>query len=274
MTHFSIGMEELHSEAKYREAGHLVLDVRSPPEYRRGHVPGSVNAPVGEIEGDPRRFRRRLERFEEVYIHCSSGQRARRAYDALARTGLTNMVHVGGSGMREWLRRGYPVQRELSLARDVLTGLAAGVIADLVVTQVDKALSKWVSDDQKRRERVVREGSPHKVAGAKIGERITGRKFSAPERRKAQIAFTLGYGLAFGAIYAALRRRVPLASALLGLPYGIAFFFACDGLLAPLSRMSPGLHRIPWQFNAKELANHIVWTEAAELLHRGAERLV
>jgi rhodanese-related sulfurtransferase len=49
----------------------------------------------------PRRFRRRLERFEEIYIHCTSGQRSKRAYDALARIGLTNLGHVSGSGMPE-----------------------------------------------------------------------------------------------------------------------------------------------------------------------------
>ncbi|HJU19221.1 MAG TPA: DUF1440 domain-containing protein [Stellaceae bacterium] len=272
MAHPSVRMEELHSSAKYREVGNLVLDVRSPPEYRRGHIPGSVNTPVDEIESDPWRFRGRLERFAEVYIHCSSGQRAKHAYDALAQTGLTNLVHVGGSGMPEWVRQHYPVRREVSLARDLVTGLAAGVAADLVVAPVDKALSKLVSDAQKRCEQAVREGSPHKVAGAKIGERITGRKLSEPERRKAQIAFTLGYSLLFGAVHAVVRRRVPRATSWLGLPYGVAFFFACDGFLAPLFRMSPGLREIPWQFNAKELANHVAWTATAELVHRGTER--
>lgn len=170
------------------------------------------------------------------------------------------------------MRQHYPIQREVSLARDLAAGLAAGILADLVVAQVDKALSKLVTDEQKRRERAVREGSPHKIAGTKIGERITGRKFSEPDKRRAQVAFTLAYDLVFGAVYAVIRRRVPLATPWLGLPYGVAFFFACDGALAPLFRMSPGLQKIPWQFNGKELADHVVWTWTAELVHRGAER--
>jgi hypothetical protein len=36
--------------------------------------------------------------------------------------------------------------------------------------------------------------------------------------------------------------------------------------------MSPKLRRIPWQFNAKELANHIAWTGTAEAVHRGTEK--
>jgi rhodanese-related sulfurtransferase/uncharacterized membrane protein YagU involved in acid resistance len=268
----SIRMEDLHSNAKYREPSHLVLDVRSRTEYRRGHVPGSVNAPVDQIEKAPWQLRSQLNRCAAVYIHCSSGQRARRAYDALAGSGLSNLVHVGASGMSDWIRRRYPVEREVTLACDLVTGLAAGIIANLVVAPVDRALSTLVSEERKRRERAVREGSPHKVAGHKVGERVTGRRFSERQRRKARMAFTLGYGLAFGAVYAAIRRRVPPARSGLGLPYGVAFFFACDGFLAPLFRMSPGLQRIPWQFNVKKLANHFVWMETAELVHRGAEQ--
>jgi hypothetical protein len=164
-------------------------------------------------------------------------------------------------------------QNDASLAHDLVTGVTAGLMANVVVGPLDKAMRKLVSDEQKRRERVVREGSPHEVAGAKIGERIAGRKLSGTEARNAQIAFTLAYGMVFGAVYAIVRRRMPRAGTMLGLPFGIPFFFACDGFLAPLFRMSPGLQKIPWQFNAKEMANHVIWTATAELVHRGAERV-
>jgi rhodanese-related sulfurtransferase len=272
MAHATIRMEELHANEKYAQPGKLVLDVRSRPEYRRGHVPGSLNIPVRDVERDPARVHRQLLAFDEIYIHCSSGHRSKRACDALARTGLTNLVHVSGSGMPEWVRQHYPVEREISLARDVVTGMAAGLLADLAVAQIDKALGALVSEEQKRRESAVREGSPHEVGGTRIGEKIAGRRLSRPERRKAQIAFTVGYGVLWGAVYALVRRRMPLATSLFGLPYAVAFFFACDGFLAPLLRMTPGLQKIPWQFNAKELANHAAWTATAEAVHRGTEK--
>jgi rhodanese-related sulfurtransferase/uncharacterized membrane protein YagU involved in acid resistance len=270
----AIRMGELHVNGKYRQPGKLVLDVRSRTEYRRGHVPGSRNIPVDELTRDPHRFGPSLEPYDEVYVHCSSGHRARRAYEALRHAGLGNVVHVQDSGMPQWIRQHYPVEREISLARDVVTGLVAGLLADVAVSQVDRALGRFVSDEQRRRERAVREGSPHEVGGRKIGEKLTGRTFSEAERRKAQIAFTIGYGLLWGAIYALVRRRQPRVTALLGLPYAGAFFLACDGLLAPLFKLSPGLGRTPWQFNAKEMANHIAWTGAAEIVHRGAESVV
>ena len=267
----STRMEKLYLHNLFRQRGVVVLDVRTSVEYRRGHVPGSANVPVRQIEASPARFRHWLEGFDTVYLHCSSGPRAQRACDALTRAGLANHVHVRG-GMRDWVRRRYPVEREISLARDLATGLAAGLVAMAAAAGMDKLLAPLVSDEQKRRERAVREGSPHKVGGAKIGERLSGRHFSADERRKAQLAFTAGYGLLWGAIYALVRRRVPLATSFYGAPFAVAFFLACDGALAPLLRLSPGLGRIPWQFNAKELANHVAWTGAAEAVHRAAER--
>lgn len=263
-------MEDLRD--RYRERGVAVLDVRTQPEYRRGHVPGSANVPVRELLRSPARLRHWLEGFDAVYVHCSSGKRAQRAYETLARAGLSNVVHVRDSGMREWVRQRLPVEREISLSRDLATGLAAGLIASLATAPVDKALKRLVSDEQKRRERAVREGSPHEVGGTKIGERLTGTRLSQRQKREAQLAFTAGYGLLWGAIYALVRRRIPRATSFFGLPYAVAFFLACDGTLAPLFRMTPGLHRIPWQFNAKELANHAIWTATAETVHRAAER--
>ncbi len=249
-------IDELHANDRYRQAGNLVLDVRSMREYRLGHVPGAYNLPVHRIERAPRRAAPSLRHFEEVIVYCSSGQRALRACEALAEAGLENLVLVRNSGMPDWRRRGYPVERSVALARDLATGLAAGLIAQLAVAGVDRVLRRRIGGRQKLRARLVREGSPHEVAAKRMG-----------------VAFTVGYGLAWGALYALARRRVPRAGAALGLPFGAAFFLACDGVLAPLSRMSPGLHRIPAPFNAKELANHVAWAGTAELVHRAAERL-
>jgi putative membrane protein len=267
-------MEELHTNAKYRQPGSLVLDVRTRAQYRRGHVPGSRNVPVDEIERGARPLGQELARFERVFVHCSSGHRAARACQALARAGLTNLVHVRDSGMPDWVRQRYPIQREVSLARDLVTGMAAGLLADLATVGVDAGLGRLVSDEQKRRERQVREASPHAIAGVRIGERLARRHLSRTERRRAQLLFTLGYGIVSGVVYALVRRHVPRATSLLGVPYGAGFFLACDGVLAPLFRMTPGLSRIPWQLNAKEMANHIAWTGTAEVVHRAAESVL
>lgn len=57
----------------------IVLDVRTPGEYAQGHLEGSMNIPVEELEG----------RLAEVpadrplLIHCRTGIRAERAYNII-----------------------------------------------------------------------------------------------------------------------------------------------------------------------------------------------
>jgi putative membrane protein len=185
---------------------------------------------------------------------------------------VENLVHIGASGMPEWVRQHLPVEREIALGRDLATAVAAGLAGQAAAGLMDKALSPLISDAVKRRERRVREGSPHEVGGKRIAARVLGRRLSRDEQQEAQAAFSIAYGVLWGLVYALVRRRLPRSTALFGLPFAAAFFLACDGVLAPLFRMTPGLARIPWPFNAKEMMNHIAWTAAAEALHRGAER--
>ena len=127
-------MEALHYGARYREPGHLVLDVRTRGEYRRGHVPGSRSAPVDEVARNALRLSDSLAGFDEIYVHCTTGERARRAYDALAAAGLRNLVLVHDSGMPDWVRRGYPVERapQQPLPGWLTAGLLLGALAALL----------------------------------------------------------------------------------------------------------------------------------------------
>lgn len=132
-------MEVLHAGGRYRWPGHLVLDVRSRGEYRGGHVPGSWNVPVRDVERHAWRLAAPLAEFDEIYVHCSAGPRARIAYDALASTGLENLVWVRDSGMPEWRRKGFPVQREDKLRRDA-RNLAMGALTAATVRLAEMPL--------------------------------------------------------------------------------------------------------------------------------------
>lgn len=157
--------------------------------------------------------------------------------------------------------------------RGLVAGAAAGLVANAVVKVADPFLSRLISDEQKRRQKMVRDASPHDIAGITIAEKVSGEKLNRAQQRNAQRAFSLMYGLGWGLAYAALRKRLPWVTRAAGLPFGIAFFAACDGMIAPLLKLSPPLNRIPWQPSAKELTNHVAWTAAAEMAHRGVARL-
>ncbi len=152
------------------------------------------------------------------------------------------------------------------------TGIAAGLIAGVVAGQSEKVLDVFVSSKQKRQERRIREGSAHEMAGPYLARKISGQKLDSKEKQLSKVIFNLAYGIGWGMIYAAIRKKYPVVSRLGGLPFAIPFFFACDGTIAPLLGVTPGLRRIPWQPSAKEMGNHIAWTAAAELVHRGVAK--
>lgn len=154
----------------------------------------------------------------------------------------------------------------------ILVGLAAGLIAGAVSGRTDKLFDRLVSSKQKRREHRVREGSAHEMAGPCLASRILGKKLNRQQKKRAQLVFGVAYGLGWGMLHSSLRKRFPKLTRWAGLPFAVPFFFACDGLIAPMLGVSPNLRRIPWQPSVKEMGNHIAWTAAAEMIHRLAAR--
>lgn len=74
-----------------------VLDVREPAEFAFGHIPGSVNIPLGELEN---RFEE-LNNAENLHIICRSGNRSDLAAQKLTAKGFKNVKNVV-SGMKDW----------------------------------------------------------------------------------------------------------------------------------------------------------------------------
>ena len=74
-------------------AGAVLLDVRSPQEYREGHIPGSQNVPLQQLD--------KVEEVTEnkdtvLYVYCHSGARSRQAVSLLKHMGYTNVHNIGG----------------------------------------------------------------------------------------------------------------------------------------------------------------------------------
>ena len=79
---------------EYKNAvGAVLLDVRSPQEYREGHIPGSQNVPLQQLD--------KVEEVTEnkdtvLYVYCRSGTRSRQAVSLLKHMGYTNVHNIGG----------------------------------------------------------------------------------------------------------------------------------------------------------------------------------
>ena len=74
-------------------AGAVLLDVRTPQEYGEGHIPGSQNVPLQQLD--------KVEEVTEnkdtvLYVYCHSGARSRQAVSLLQAMGYTNVHNIGG----------------------------------------------------------------------------------------------------------------------------------------------------------------------------------
>ena len=73
--------------------GAILLDVRTPQEYREGHIPGSQNVPLQTID----KVASVAEKKDTpLYVYCHSGGRSRQAVQRLEQMGYSNVTNIGG----------------------------------------------------------------------------------------------------------------------------------------------------------------------------------
>jgi len=73
--------------------GAVLLDVRTPQEYRDGHIPGSKNLPLQTVDSIVSVAE---NKDTELYVYCWSGARSLQAAGILQRMGYTNVKNIGG----------------------------------------------------------------------------------------------------------------------------------------------------------------------------------
>ena len=81
------------SDAYKYTKGAVLLDVREPDEYRRGHMPGAKNLPVYQLDKAPSVIK---NKGTPVFVYCQSGSRSYQAAGILKQMGYTNVKTLGG----------------------------------------------------------------------------------------------------------------------------------------------------------------------------------
>lgn len=71
----------------------LLLDVRSPDEYRSGHVKEAINLPVNNLDEIESLTK---NKDETIYVYCRSGNRSQKAKTLLEEKGYTKVIDLGG----------------------------------------------------------------------------------------------------------------------------------------------------------------------------------
>lgn len=85
----------------------VILDVRDPDEFKKGHIPGAINISRGVLE-----FKVAKEipnRDAAILVYCKTGGRGALAADTLRQMGYKNVLNMAG-GWDKWLGAGYPVE--------------------------------------------------------------------------------------------------------------------------------------------------------------------
>jgi rhodanese-related sulfurtransferase len=95
----------------------LIVDVREPDEYRRGHIAGALLIPRGLLEGAAdsackwRVEALRAARDRTVVLYCQNGARSALATDTLQQMGFERVYNLAG-GVEMWQAEGYALISE------------------------------------------------------------------------------------------------------------------------------------------------------------------
>ena len=107
LTEEVFGVNDLQKILDSLTEDEMVIDCRTPNEYEGGHIPGAINIPMGK----------ELDHFDElgvyskIYLYCKSGRRSQSVYTCLLSKGLKNMVCLGSSGLDDWIKCGFQIER-------------------------------------------------------------------------------------------------------------------------------------------------------------------
>ena len=87
----------------------VVVDVRAPGEYEKGHLPNARHLPLSDLE----RRSTELEKFRArpLILYCNSGTTVAKGIAALKKAGFEKLYTLRG-GLYEWEKAGYPITRK------------------------------------------------------------------------------------------------------------------------------------------------------------------
>lgn len=80
------------------ESGYIILDVRTPEEFRERHIPNAINIPNETIGSED--IQELPDKDQLILVYCRSGNRSKQASGKLAELGYMNIVEIGG--INDW----------------------------------------------------------------------------------------------------------------------------------------------------------------------------
>ncbi len=72
----------------------MLIDVRSPQEYKEGHLDGSINFPLYDLERNSEQILNKKD--NTIILYCQSGSRSKKALEILKEQGCKSLFQIEG----------------------------------------------------------------------------------------------------------------------------------------------------------------------------------
>lgn len=146
-----------------------------------------------------------------------------------------------------------------SVAADMMKGAIGGAIGVWVMDRV--GWDMYLTEDpaafrQEKEAQVEGKYAAHVMVGH--AAESMGKELTETQQHRAGKMMHYGLGIMPGALYGALRHRVPAVGMASGLAYGLGMFVMEDEVVNPLVGNTSGPMAYPWQAHARGLVTHLV----------------
>ena len=84
-----------------------IIDVRTPMEYKKGHVPGAVN--ISFLGFGLAQKIKKLDLEKPVFIYCQTARRSPLAAKKISQYGF-QVINDLENGFKEWQEAGFPIE--------------------------------------------------------------------------------------------------------------------------------------------------------------------
>ena len=150
-----------------------------------------------------------------------------------------------------------------SILRDAAYGAIGGVIGSYALEKVSEALYEREAPDKRQREEQLRKEPPFMVLAERLIHQA-GLDVTPERKERLGKAIHWSYGMAWGALYGALRRRVPVLSRAGGLLFGVGFAIVGDELMSSVMGLTAPPKEFPVDAHVRGLLGHVAFTAATD----------
>lgn len=103
-----IDQTSLLKRIEKNDSSMVILDVRTPEEFAKGHVPGAINIPYTHL---PARISEVADAADkDIVVYCTVGIRAEKGAERLRENGFTRLLHLDGD-MKVWEEKKRPLEK-------------------------------------------------------------------------------------------------------------------------------------------------------------------